>query len=115
MNADVQRFFDAVPEASKAYFNQMHALVMELYPEATTAISYGIPIYKAKSGWVGLGFWKDGVSIYTNGLGHLAEFRALHPKVKGGKGSLNFKNSEPLPLADLKLIIVHAIEHPKDV
>ncbi len=114
MNTDVHLFFDAVPDDSKPYFNQMHKLVMRLYPEATIKISYGIPIYKAKAGWVGLGFWKDGVSIYTNGPGHLAEFKARHPKVKGGKGSLNFKNTEPLPLEDLKLIIVHAIEHPKE-
>ena len=72
MNPDVQRFFDAVPDASKPTFNQMHELVMRLYPDATVKISYGIPIYKAKTSWVGLGFWKDGVSIYTNGPGHLA-------------------------------------------
>lgn len=114
MNADVQHYFDAVPEASKPYFNQMHKLMMQLYPGAAIKISYGVPIYQTKSGWVGLGFWKDGVSIYTNGPGHLAEFRAKHPTVKGGKGSLKFKNSEPLPLEDLKLIIVHAIEHPKE-
>lgn len=115
MNSDVERFFESVPEASKLYFNQMHELVMQLYPEATIKVSYGIPIYKARTGWVGLGYWKDGVSIYTNGPGHLAEFRAKHPKVKGGKGSLNFKNTEALPLEDLSLVIVHAIEHPEDV
>lgn len=115
MNSDVERFFESVPEASKLYFNQMHELVMQLYPEATIKVSYGIPIYKARTGWVGLGYWKDGVSIYTNGPEHLAEFRAKHPKVKGGKGSLNFKNTEALPLEDLSLVIVHAIEHPEDV
>jgi len=115
MDEKVQRFFDAVPVKSKMYFDQMHKLVMTLYPEAQIRISYGIPVYRAKSGWVGLGYYKDGVSIYTNGPGHLAEFKARHPKVKGGKGSLNFPNTEPLPLDDLHLIIVHAVEHNKEV
>lgn len=115
MDAKVQQFFEDVPEGSKLYFNQMHDLVMALYPEAQVRISYGIPIYKTATGWVGLGYYKSGVTIYTNGPGHLAEFKARHPDMKGGKGSINFPNTRPLPLEDLHLIIRHAIEHNKDV
>ena len=54
-------------------------------------------IYHDK-GWVGLGYRKDGVSLYTCGVPALAEYTALHPQIKSGKGCLRFgKNLKSIP------------------
>ena len=63
MNKEVQQFVDVVSDERRPLFDKLHALIMGMYPSAEVVISYGIPTYKAKSGWVGLGYWKGGVSL----------------------------------------------------
>lgn len=113
MNKDVQRFMDSVPKDRNPLYDKLHALIMGMYPDANVVISYGVPTYKAKSGWVALGYWKGGVSIYSNGPHHIAEFKEKYPAIKTGKGSINFKTTDVIPVAALKKVIRHAIEHPK--
>jgi len=110
MYKDVQSYINAVPEDRRPLFDQLQALIFELYPNVDVVISYQIPTYKAKSGWVGLGYWKKGVSLYTNGPHHIADFKARHPEIKTGKASINFKVTDPIPLDALKKVIQHAIE-----
>ena len=113
MNKDVQRYIEASPQEQRPLFDQLQALIKSLYPEAEIVMSYQIPTYKAKSGWVGLGRWKEGVSLYTNGPQHIAEFKAKYPAIKTGKGSINFRVSDKVPEAAVKRVIKHAIEPPK--
>jgi uncharacterized protein YdhG (YjbR/CyaY superfamily) len=61
---------------------------------------------------VALGYWKGGVSLYTNSPDHIAAFRAKHPAIKTNKASLNFKIEDEIPVEDLKQVIIHAIERP---
>jgi uncharacterized protein YdhG (YjbR/CyaY superfamily) len=110
MNQDVQRFIDAIPEDRRPLFDQLQALVLELYPEAEVKISYGILMYKHGPGWVGLGYWKGGVSVYTNGAHHLAAFKAGHPEFKTGVGSIRFPVSKSLPVEAVISVIQHAME-----
>jgi uncharacterized protein YdhG (YjbR/CyaY superfamily) len=114
MNKDVHRYVDAVSRDRKALFHELHGLIMGLYPNAKVVMSYQVPTYRAKTGWVALGYWKNGVSLYTNGLHHIAEFKASYPAIKTGKGSINFKVSDAVPAAALKRVIRHAMEHPKE-
>lgn len=111
MNEDVERYIDAVQDERRALFDKLQALIMGLYPNAEAVISYQIPTYKAKSGWVGLGYWKEGVSLYTNGPQHIAEFKTEYPAIKTGKASINFKVTDVVPEAALKKVIKHAVEH----
>lgn len=110
MNEAVERFIAAVPADRRPHFDQLHALILDLYPDANIVISYQVPAYKVKTGWVALGYWKGGVSMYTNNPSHIAEFKVKHPHLKAGKASINFNNSEKLPLEDLKQVIDHAMK-----
>ncbi|MGH2620033.1 MAG: iron chaperone [Anaerolineales bacterium] len=113
MNEEVQRFVDAVSDERRSLYDKLHALIMGMYPSAEVVISYGIPTYKAKSGRVGLGFWKGGVSLYTYGAHHLEGFREKYPAIKTSTGTINFKLSDAVPEAALRQVIKHSIEHPK--
>ena len=113
MNKEVQRYVDAVSDDRRRLFDKLHALIMGLYPDAEVVIAYEVPMYRAKSGRVGLGYWKKGVSLYTSAR-HSAEFRAKYPAIKTGKGSINFKVTDVVPVAALKKVIRYAIEHPKE-
>ncbi|MHB0856633.1 MAG: DUF1801 domain-containing protein [Anaerolineae bacterium] len=110
MNDQVQRFMNAVPEDRKPLFDRLHALILSLYPDAQIVISYQVPTYKVKSGWVALGYWKAGVSLYTNNPQHIAEFAARHPHIKTNKASINLKLTDEVPMEDLEQVIRHAME-----
>jgi len=113
MNTDVERFMAAIPPDRRPLFDRLHALILALYPDAQIRLSYGVPTYRAASGWVALGYWKQGVSLYTNGAHHLMQFKAAHPRIKTGTGSINLRLTDEFPEAALREVIRHAIEHPK--
>ena len=124
MNKDVRRYIDAIPkdrtgrkladgQQARRLFAKLQALILDLYPRAEAVISYQIPTYKAKAGWVALGYWSGGVSLYTNGPQHIEEFKAKYPAVKTGKGSINFRVTDAVPVAALRKVIRHAIQHPQ--
>ena len=54
MNRDVQRYLDAVPTERKPLVNKLHELIVGLYPVANVDMSYRMPTYKAKDGWVAI-------------------------------------------------------------
>jgi hypothetical protein len=71
-----------------------------------------VPTYKAKSGWVAVGYWKNGISLYTNDPRYLNELTDRYPGIRIENGGINFKVADTIPLAVLKQVIRHAIEHP---
>ena len=113
MNKEVQRYMDAVPEDRKQVVGKLHALIIGLYPNAEVDMSYKMPTYKAKGGWVAWANQKRYVSFYTCGPHHIAEFKEKYPDIKTGKGCINFKPTDTIPEAALKQVVKHAIEHPK--
>jgi len=113
MDREVQRYFDAVPQERRPLVHALHEMIMGLYPNAQVVMSYKIPTYKAKSGWVALANQKHYVSLYTCGPHHIAELKAKYPAVKTGTGCINLKLTDSVPIAALKKVVKHAIEHPK--
>ena len=89
MNKEVQRYVATMPKERKPLFDKLHKLIMGLYPNAEVVMSYKIPTYKAKFGWVALANQKHYVSLYTCGAHHIAEFKAKYPAIKTGTGCIN--------------------------
>jgi len=109
MTKDVQRYINALPKDRKALFNKLQALILSAYPKAEVTIWWGMPTYKAKSGWVALANQKNYVSLYTNNASHIADFKSKCPAIKTGKACVNFRPSDLVPAAALKQVIRHAI------
>lgn len=105
MRDDVQAFIDSVPADRRPLFDRLRALIEGLYPEARLTLSYGVPTFRTASGWVGLGYWKEGVSIYTNGRHNIAGFRAAHPRIRTGTGTINFRLTDDIPEDSLAEVI----------
>ena len=114
MHEEVRLYIDAVPEG-KPLFDQLHGLILALYPDAEVVIASQIPTYKVKSGEgeVALGYWKHGVSLYTGSSRLIKEFKEKHPAFKTGADSINFKVTDAVPAYDLKEIIKQAVEYPE--
>ncbi len=60
MDPAVQTYIDAIPETHRPLFDRLHALILELYPNARVVISYRIPTYYVGRRRVYLGLWKEG-------------------------------------------------------
>ena len=114
MDEKVQKYLDAVPEDRRPLLDRLRALILEMYPEAQVLIWYGLLTFRAAKGWVALGFWKGGVTLYTNSPSHIAEFRAEQPKIKTNKASINFRVGAEVPAASLVKVVRHAMEHPHE-
>ncbi len=113
MNDEVERYFAAVPEDRRALLDALHRLIIGAYPDAQIDMKYRMPTYQVSDGWVALANQKRYVSLYTCGAHHLAQFKDKHPAIKTGKGCINFRPGDELPLADVEQVVRHAIEHPK--
>ena len=112
MNREVQLYIDTVTDERNQLFLKLQGIILRLYPKAEMCISYKIPKYKVDAGWVSLGYWKGGVSLYTNGQHHIAAFKEQHPEITTGVGSIKFKVTDSIPEKHLEQVIKHAIEHP---
>jgi len=112
-NEDVTRFIESIPADRRPQFDELQALILHLYPEADVVLWYHVPTYRTKSGWVALGYWKGGASLYTNGPHNLVAFKAAHPSAKTGKASINFIAGEPIPTGAVEQVIRHAMEGMK--
>ena len=87
-------------------FDRLHGLILESYPEADVTISYQIPRYRIPSGrFVFLGIWKHGVSLHAVNFEVIAEYQELHPDIKTGKGSLNFKTTDTFTDASVRKVL----------
>jgi uncharacterized protein YdhG (YjbR/CyaY superfamily) len=102
---EMHRFLESIPSDKRPLFERLQSLIEGLYPDATLVLSYGVPTYKVKTGWIALGYWKDGVSVYTNGRHNIEAFRSAYPAVKTGTGTINFRLTDEIPVESLTRVI----------
>jgi uncharacterized protein YdhG (YjbR/CyaY superfamily) len=110
LNNQVADYFGALSEQRQQIVVALHALIVQLYPDAEVDMSYTMPTYKAHGGWVALASQKHYVSLYTCAAHHIAEFKQQYPSIKTGKACINLKVIDPLPLEALKKVIRSAME-----
>ncbi len=113
LEENVGRYFSAVPSDRKDMIYKLHKLIVDLYPTAEISMDYKMPTYRYEEGWVALANQKNYISLYTCSAEHLAEFKKRHPKIKTGKGCINFKPKDPLPTPSLKKVVKHAMSYKK--
>ena len=92
---------------------KLHTMISDLYPKAVVDMAYRMPTYRVGDGWVAMANQKHYISIYTCGQHHIEPFKAKYPHIKTGKGCINLRDRDEIPFSDLKLVVRHAIEHPK--
>ncbi len=83
--------------------------IKSLYPDAEESMQYKMPTYTVSGGWVAVANQKSYVSLYTCSAEHLASFKAAHPDIKTGKGCINFRDRDEIPLDDVETVIHSAM------
>lgn len=109
MNEAFNSYLASGSAGQQALFGRLHTIILDLYPDARQVIYYNLPTFKSGRGQVSLGFWKDGVTLYTTGAAHIDPFRAARPKIKTNKASINFRLTDELPVDDVRAVIRRAM------
>jgi uncharacterized protein YdhG (YjbR/CyaY superfamily) len=110
MNEEIKNYIDKVTDSRKELFYSIHDLIIRLYPDIESAISYGIPkYYYSANEWVFVSYNKKGVSVHVGYKGKLQEFRDKHPGFNTGKACLHLSPRQIIPWEDLEILITSAV------
>jgi uncharacterized protein YdhG (YjbR/CyaY superfamily) len=64
-------------------------------------------------GWVAIANQKHYVSLYTCSAEHLEAFRQQHPEIRTGKGCINFRDRDEVPMDAAAEVVRRAMEMAK--
>jgi hypothetical protein len=100
IDAAVRDYIDGIPAEHRPLFDRLHGLIMRACPDATVALSYGMPTYKAGKRRLFLGAWKHGVSIYGWRKDEDGGFVARHPALKTSTGTIQLRPQDAAGISD---------------
>lgn len=106
---EIKAYLEALPHERRSRLSSIVAKFEKLYPAATASMRYKMPTFEYEQGWVAVASQKHYISVYTCSAEHLEAFKAAQPKIKTGKGCINFKDSDDIPLDDLDSVIDSAM------
>ena len=102
---NVDEYLAGVPEPARGTLNKIRAAIRSAVPpEATEAISYGIPMFKYKGPLVGFAAFSKHCSLFPTA----SVIEAFKNELKGfstSKGTIHFSTGKPLPTALVKKLV----------
>ena len=105
----MEEYLEAIVAKRKPRFLAIRELILKHHPHAKESMRYRMPTYESPSGWVALANQKQYISLYTCGPQHLEAFKRQCPDVKTGKGCINIRERDELPLRELASVIESAM------
>jgi len=102
---NVDEYLAGVPEPARGTLDKMRAAIRSAVPpEATEAISYGIPAFKHKGVLVWFAAFSNHCSLFPTA----SVIEAFKNELKGfstSKGTIHFPTDKPLPTALVKKLV----------
>jgi uncharacterized protein YdhG (YjbR/CyaY superfamily) len=100
----VDEYLARVPEPARGTLKKTRALIRSVVPpEATEAISYGIPSFKYKGWLVGYAAFANHCSFFPGALP--GKFANLLKRLPTSKATIRFPVDRPLPAALVKKLV----------
>ena len=102
---DVDEYLAGVPKPARGTLNKIRAAIRSAAPpEATEAISYGMPTFKYKGSLVWFAAFSNHCSLFPTA----SVIEAFKSELKGfstSKGTIHFPTDKPLPTALVKKMV----------
>ena len=92
----IDDYIATFPTDVQEILQKVRETVKTAVPNATEAISYGMPTFKLAGNLVHFGAFKEHLGFYPVPSG-LAQFEKELAPYKGGKGSVQFPYDQPIP------------------
>lgn len=113
MEPEVKAYFDKLPDERRRRLHFLHDAICTCFPDVSIDMRYKMPTYSRGEGWVAIANQKNYVSLYTCSVAHIEGFKKRHPEYKTGKGCINFRDKDEIPIEDVKAVVAHAMRYPK--
>jgi uncharacterized protein YdhG (YjbR/CyaY superfamily) len=114
---NVAEYLAGVPEPARSTLNKVRAAIRSAAPpEATEAISYGIPTFRYKGALLGFAAFSNHCSLFPMSLSAMAAFKNELKDFDTSKGTIRFPMDKPLSAALVKKLVKARIaenEHRK--
>ncbi|GAA3810673.1 hypothetical protein GCM10022403_050620 [Streptomyces coacervatus] len=99
----VQEYIDAIAPGHRPLFDRVSGLILEEFPQASVALSYGMPTYRVEKRRLHIGVWQHGVSIYGWGTDRDGGFSSRHPTLISGKATIRLRSTDLAAVTDDEL------------
>jgi len=100
----IDEYIAAFPADVQDILQKVRETIKTAAPQATEAISYGMPTFKLEGNLVHFGAFKTHLGFYPIPSG-LEQFKEELAQYKGGKGSVQFPFDQPMPYALITKIV----------
>lgn len=105
----IDTYIAGYPEEVQAILQEIRRTIHETAPEATEAISYGMPTFKLHGNLVHFGAFKSHIGFYPVPSG-MEAFQEELAAYKQGKGSVQFPLNKPMPLDLIRRIVEFRVQ-----
>ncbi len=105
----VEDYYYLAPEAAQEHLQSLRAILKKVAPSATEALKWGLPVFEEKRILFAIAAYKNHVNFVPTASA-LAPFTAELAAYTKGKDSIQFKYTEPLPLALIEKIAQYRYE-----
>lgn len=102
---EVDGILAALPEAQRAALQDLRDTLHMLVPEATEAISFGVPTFIYGGPLLGFGATKTECSLHVMRPALVASLRAAIAPRRASGGTIHFSPSDPLPSEIIERIV----------
>jgi uncharacterized protein YdhG (YjbR/CyaY superfamily) len=102
----VDEYLGRVPEPARSTLNKVRRAIRSVVPpQATEAISYGIPMFKYQGLLVGFAAFSKHCSLFPTSMAVMKAFKNELKGYQTSKGTIRFPVDKPLPAALVKKLV----------
>jgi len=103
---DVDAYLRKVPEPARTTLEKIRATIRSVVPpDATEALSYGMPAFRYKGALVAYAAFKNHCSFFPMQASMIDEMRDELKNYRTAKGTLQFPLDKPLPATLVKRLV----------
>jgi uncharacterized protein YdhG (YjbR/CyaY superfamily) len=101
---NIDEYIAGFPPETQKLLTEVRQAIKEVAPESEETISYQMPAFRLNGILVYFAAFKNHIGFFPTNSG-VEAFKDELSRYKGGKGSIQFPFSEPLPLGLIKDIV----------
>ena len=106
---NIDEYISGFPQEIRLLLEEIRLAIRNAAPEATEAMSYQMPTFRLKGNLIHFAAFKNHIGLYPAPTG-IEAFRKELSVYKGGKGSVQFPITDPLPLDLITRIVRFRVE-----
>lgn len=105
---NIDSYIKAFPEEVQQLLEQIRTTIIKVAPDAEETIKYAMPTFTLNGNLVHFAAFQNHIGFYPAPTG-IEEFKKDLAVYKGGKGSVQFRLDEPLPLELITKIVAFRV------